>query len=144
MPTPGQPPTSPPPPPPYQSAAPPYQPAPPQYQPAPPPPYAGAPGQPYQPYGVPGGGFQPPKRTSGLAIASMVLGIVGVPMFVLVIPSLLALIFGIVSLRQISDRPQQLGGKGMAVAGVILGGLMLGILILALVASGGSFSYEVD
>lgn len=56
-----------------------------------------------------------PNTTNGMAIASMVLGIV----WVYWIGSILALVFGYVALRQIRQRGQQ--GKGMAIAGIALG-----------------------
>lgn len=64
-------------------------------------------------------------RTDGLAVASMVLGI----LWVFWIGSILAVIFGHVSLRRI-NRDQVLYGKGMAIAGLILG--YIGVATLAL------------
>lgn len=65
-------------------------------------------------------------RTSGLAIASLVLGILGL----CGIGSLLATIFGAVSLNQISQSNGALTGKGMAIAGLVLGILGLSSLVL--------------
>ncbi len=65
----------------------------------------------------------PVRTTNGLAIASLVLGIV----WVYWIGSVLALIFGIVARRQIRETNQQ--GDGMAVAGIVLG--VVGLVILA-------------
>jgi hypothetical protein len=67
--------------------------------------------------------------TSGMAIASMVLGIVGVIISTLFIPSILALVFGFVSRGQVERTGQQ--GRGMAVAGIVLGivGIVLGVII---------------
>lgn len=62
-------------------------------------------------------------RTSGLAIASLVLGI----LVLCGIGSLLATIFGAVSLGQISRSNGTLTGKGMAVAGLVLGIIGLGL-----------------
>jgi len=56
-------------------------------------------------------------RTSGLAIASLVLGLV----WLSGIGSLLATIFGAVAFNQISRSNGMLTGKGMALAGFILG-----------------------
>jgi hypothetical protein len=56
-------------------------------------------------------------RTSGLAIASLVLGILGLAG----IGSLLATIFGAVALNQISRSNGTMTGKGMAIAGLVLG-----------------------
>jgi hypothetical protein len=52
------------------------------------------------------------QRTSGLAVASLVLGIIGF--------SILAIIFGGVAIGQTGKDPN-LGGRGMAVAGLVLG-----------------------
>jgi hypothetical protein len=76
------------------------------------------------PYGTPAPGA--PARTSGFAIASLVLGIIGV--------ILLSVIFGIVALVKIRGNPQ-LRGRGMAIAGLILSGLWL-VGIIALIAIG--------
>src|SRR5205823_14978879 len=62
--------------------------------------------------------------TSGLAIASMVLGIV----WVFWVGSLLAVIFGHVALSQIKRSVGTLGGRGMAIAGLVLGYLGLATL----------------
>ncbi len=65
-----------------------------------------------------------PPRTSGLAIASLVLGI----LYLCGIGSLLATIFGAVSLGQISRSNGTLTGKGMAIAGLVLGFIGLGVI----------------
>ncbi len=72
-----------------------------------------------------------PPPTNGFAIASLVLGIIG--------GSLLALIFGYVALAQIRRSYGTQGGRGIALAGVVLG--WIGIVVIAaaiiLVAVGG-------
>lgn len=88
------------------------------------------PGSPMPPYGGPP---QPQSKPSGMAIASLVLGIIGVPMFCFVLPSLLAVVFGGVGLRQCSKNPVY-SGKGMAIAGLVLGLLTLLGFVLLLVA----------
>ena len=67
-----------------------------------------------------------PARTSGLAIASLVLGII----WLCGLGSLLATIFGAVALSQISRSRGQLEGKGLAIAGLVLG--ILGLSLFAL------------
>ena len=62
----------------------------------------------------------------GLAIASLVLGIVG---FVFG-GGLLALIFGAVQLSKIRKQPNIYGGKGMAITGLILGIISVVYLVL--------------
>lgn len=81
-----------------------------------------------------------PPRTSGLAVASLVLGIV----WLCGIGSLLATVFGAVALKQIGDSRGSVTGKGMAIAGLVLGvlGLTLWCLyytwVLALVGAAGA------
>jgi hypothetical protein len=98
------------------------------------PPQGGYP-QPYgqqygQQYGQPYGGYPyaPPQRTNGLAIASMVLGI----LWLYWIGSILALVFGYTAKKQIRERGE--AGGGMATAGIVLGWIGVGFLALALVA----------
>ncbi|MCZ2827440.1 DUF4190 domain-containing protein [Modestobacter sp. VKM Ac-2986] len=86
--------------------------------------------QPYaQPYGPPpyGYGYPPPQRTNGMAIASMVLGI----LWLYWIGSVLALVFGYVAKRQIRERGES--GGGMATAGIVLGWVGIGFLAVFLV-----------
>lgn len=71
-----------------------------------------------------------PKSTNGLAIAAMVLGI----LWVYWIGSILALVFGYVSKGQINASGGQQGGRGMAIAGIVLGWVGIGVLILCIVA----------
>jgi len=70
------------------------------------------------------------QKTNGLAIASLILGIVGV--------SILAIILGHVGLNQIKRNGEQ--GRGMALAGVILGyigfaGTVIWIIAVAVFAA---------
>jgi hypothetical protein len=96
------------------------------------------PPNPMNPMG-PMGPMGPPQmgpRNHGLAIASLVTGILalfpgcccglfGIPL------SIIALVMGIVSITQINGSQGQLGGKNMAIAGTILGGVAIAIDILA-------------
>ena len=111
---------------PYGQTAQPYGQAPQPYG-QQPPPYGQ---QPYaQPYGPPpyGYGYPPPQRTNGLAIASMVLGI----LWIYWIGSILALVFGYIAKRQIRERGES--GGGMATAGIVLGWVGVGFLVLSIV-----------
>lgn len=79
--------------------------------------------------------YAPPvaqQSTNGLAVASLVLGIV----WIAGVGSLLALIFGIVSKRQIRDSRGRQIGSGMATAGIVLGivGIAGAILWFVLIA----------
>ncbi|WTW96924.1 DUF4190 domain-containing protein [Streptomycetaceae bacterium NBC_01309] len=99
---------------PRQYPQPPQQPLgpyPPQYPPNYPPPYG---------YMVQGPG------TNGLAIASLVLGIV----WVYWVTSLLAVIFGHIALVQINQTGQS--GRGMAIAGLVLGYVWIALLMFAI------------
>jgi hypothetical protein len=63
----------------------------------------------------------------GFAIASLVCGLLfwlGFPGFIL---SILAIVFGIIQLKNIKKTPGQYGGRGMAIAGLILG--IIGIVV---------------
>src|SRR4051794_8709584 len=72
--------------------------------------------------------YVPIQRTSGLAIASMVLGIV----WIYWIGSILAVIFGHIAISQ-TRKDATLRGRGMAIAGVVLGYVGLGVLALIIV-----------
>jgi hypothetical protein len=102
--------------------------APPQYG---QPPYGQPPQYNYQGYG------QPQSRaTNGMAIASMVLGI----LWLYWVGSILALIFGYIARSQIRQRNE--GGNGMAIAGIVLGWIGVGTLILVIIlAAAGTYSY---
>lgn len=66
-----------------------------------------------------------------MSIASLVLGLVGIPLCFVFIPSVLAVVFGFVGLSQIKQDPSQ-RGRGMAIAGLVLGFAMLALIVLAL------------
>jgi hypothetical protein len=90
-----------------------------------------------QPYAAP--------RRNGLGIAAMVLGIVAVviPCFwVLQVPGVLAVIFGAISLSQFKRSPERYTGRGMAIAGLVLG--LVSIVILVLVLTFGNFNFTVN
>jgi len=133
-PAPGQPPSSP-----YPAyPQPPY--------PYPPPGYPAPPGQPTWPgpYPPPYPGYAAPASTNGFAIAALVLGI----LWLYWVGSILAVIFGHIALVQTRERRQ--GGRGMAIAGLVLGYVGVGMLVLvillglvvgtATIHSGGSIS----
>lgn len=66
-----------------------------------------------------------PTQTSGMAITSMILGIVSlIGGFLLLIPPILAVIFGHLSLSETKKNPG-LGGRGMGIAGLVMGYLAL-------------------
>jgi uncharacterized membrane protein len=73
-----------------------------------------------------------PRRSSTKATVSLVLGIAG---FITVFASSLAIAFGTLALGDIRASRGALGGRGLAIAGLVLGVLALSLLI-ALVGSG--------
>jgi len=85
---------------------------------APPPPAssAPAPSQPFYPQ-PPAPAPQSPPSTCGWAIASLVLGLLPCTC----VPSLLAIIFGHMAVSKIDASNGQLTGRGMAIAGLVLG-----------------------
>jgi hypothetical protein len=135
---PGAPPYPPAGPPPYPPAGPPpYPPSgPPPYPPSGPPPYPGGPPAGYPQAGWQGApGWVAPAATSGLAVASLVLAILWLGGF----GSVLGVIFGIVALSQIGKSQGRKEGKGVAIAGIAVGGLgVLGsVLFVVLLANFG-------
>lgn len=72
----------------------------------------------------PGGYYQLPagSGTNGFAIASFILGILGL----FTISAVLSIIFGIIALVKIRNVPQK--GKGFAIAGLVLSGIWLAAL----------------
>lgn len=72
---------------------------------------------------------QPLKQ--GLAITSLVLGIVGCCVFP-VLPSIAAAITGGIAMKKAKAEPHEYGGHGMALAGLILGiiGALIGLMIV--------------
>jgi hypothetical protein len=94
----------------------------------------GYPGPPSPQFGQPAPyGYQPAyqvqRSTNGLAIASMVLGI----LWIYWGGSILALIYGYVARRQIRERQQ--AGDGMAITGIVLGWVGVGILAIIIVVA---------
>jgi len=76
------------------------------------------------------------RQTSKKAVASLVLGILGV-LVAPIIFSTLAIIFGAIAAKE-TRRERGLGGRGMAIAGIVLGivGLALGLLVTGLMIAG--------
>ncbi len=107
----------------------------------PPPPPPPPPGYIPYTYGQP---YASAPRQNGLGIASMVLGIVAViPCFsVLLIPGVLAIVFGAISLSQSKKNPEKYTGRGMAIAGLVLGLVSLAILLLFVVFGNFHFYYN--
>jgi hypothetical protein len=60
------------------------------------------------------------SKTSAMAVACFVLGLLGTTIFFF-LGSILAVVFGHVALKQIRESESPVGGRGMALAGLILG-----------------------
>jgi membrane-bound ClpP family serine protease len=76
-----------------------------------------------------------PGQTNGKAVISLVLAIVG--LFIIpIILSVLAIIIGWAALADIDRKPPQ-SGKGLAIAGIVIGviGLIIGIIGVIVAAS---------
>lgn len=79
---------------------------------------------------------QSPNLRMGMAIASFVLGILSfalfwIPYFGFVTP-VLAILFGAIGLVQSQSQPEYFGGRGFAIAGIVLGLICLGLAFLTL------------
>jgi DNA-directed RNA polymerase subunit RPC12/RpoP len=61
-----------------------------------------------------------PDQRNGYAIASLVMSLLGLPCGVLIVPQILGVAFGLVSLRQIARNAPLETGRGMATAGILL------------------------
>jgi hypothetical protein len=80
------------------------------------------------------------RISSGKATASLVLGIVGLATSIAAIPAMLAVIFG--HLATDETKTGQRSGHGLAVAGLILGYIVVGPLTVAAAVLGYMGIYE--
>jgi len=71
----------------------------------------------------------PHRQTSALAVISLVAGILGVFPFPL-LASVVAVVTGHLARAEIRREPERLDGDGMAVAGLVLGYLMIAMSLL--------------
>jgi hypothetical protein len=90
----------------------------------------------------PSGVGAPRQSINGLAIASLALGI----LWLFWIGSVLALIFGYIAKSQIDRAGGRQSGRGLAIAGIVLGWVGIGLLVLtfALGALGSALIDEPD
>ncbi len=86
------------------------------------------------PFTMEGTTLEAAGASNGFAMASLVLGIIGLPAFCTIIIPLLAVIFGIIGLNQTMGESADSGGRGLAIGGLVCGGLglMLGIAMFLL------------
>jgi len=93
-----------------------------------------------QPYPQPGHPYGRSTPTNGMAIASLVLGV----LWLYWLGSILALVFGYVARKQIRERGE--AGGGMATAGIVLGwigiGLGVAFVVLGIVLAASSSTYS--
>jgi hypothetical protein len=106
-------------------------PPPPGYPAGPPPQYPSPPGYPGGAPGWPGYGYAPP-HTSGLAIASLVLGLIG--WMLCGVGSVIAIVLGYIARNQIKQSWGRETGSGMATAGIILGFIGLALWMALFIA----------
>lgn len=87
------------------------------------------------PYGyavVPVPPYAPAAQTNGLAVASLVLGI----LWIWWIGSALALVFGYIAKSQIDHSHGRMSGRGLAIAGIVLGWVGAATFILMMIVLG--------
>jgi DNA-directed RNA polymerase subunit RPC12/RpoP len=81
------------------------------------------------PFTMEGTTLEASGASNGFCVASLVLGIIGIPAGCTVVTPLLAIIFGIIGYNQVAKSGAEGGGKGMAIAGIICG--LVGCIIAA-------------
>lgn len=89
------------------------------------------------------------QKNSGLAIASMILGIISIIFslsvifaFLGVILGIVGLVLGIVGKSQIKMSQGEINGNGMALAGIICSSISLGIVVLTYLACAAILSVD--
>jgi hypothetical protein len=82
-------------------------------------------------YGQAAPAYTGPRTTNALAVTSMILGIV----WIFWLGSVLAIIFGHIALNQINHSHGAQGGRGMAIAGLVLGYVGIGFLVLGVIGA---------
>jgi len=82
------------------------------------------------PFTMEGTTLEAAGTSNGFCVASLVLGIIGIPAFCTVLAPVLAIVFGIIGYNQVTKSGAEGGGKGMAIAGIICG--VIGSFIAAM------------
>src|SRR5437764_10692208 len=83
------------------------------------------------PFTMEGTTLEASGTSNGFCVASLVLGIIGIPAFCAVVPGILAIIFGVIGYNQVTKSGGEGGGKGMAIAGIICGVIGMGIAVVS-------------
>ena len=76
-----------------------------------------------------------PAPNQQLAAASMIVGLAGILLSWCFgpVPGVVALVLGLVALSQIKKSPEKYGGRGMAIAGIVIGALTVAFYILLII-----------
>jgi DNA-directed RNA polymerase subunit RPC12/RpoP len=74
------------------------------------------------PFTMEGTTLEAAGTSNGFCVASLVLGIIGIPAACAVLPPILAIVFGVIGYNQVSNNAEG-GGKGMAIAGIVCGAI---------------------
>src|SRR5688572_13093116 len=82
------------------------------------------------PFTMEGTTLEAAGTSNGFCVASLVLGIIGLPAACTFITPLLAVIFGIIGYNQVAKSGSEGGGRGMAIAGIICGVIGCGLALL--------------
>ena len=84
------------------------------------------------------------RKTSGMGVAALVVSLVGLFLFgipvVGIITEVLAIIFGGVCISQCNRQPMEYKGKGLGIAGLVIGIILLAILVIVLIVAGAAWS----
>ena len=75
------------------------------------------------PFTMEGTTLEAAGTSNGFCVASLVLGIIGIPLGCTFITPLLAVVFGIIGYTQVQKGGGAGGGKGMAIAGIVCGAI---------------------
>ncbi len=86
------------------------------------------------PFTMEGTTLEASGTSNGFCVASLVLGIISIPAFCTIITPILAIVFGIIGLVQLSQSGTEGGGRGMAIAGIICGAIGGVIALMMLMA----------
>jgi predicted Zn finger-like uncharacterized protein len=85
---------------------------------------------------APSYGYTGPAATSKLAVWALILGVIGLVPVIGILPGLIGVVLGIVALSKIGAADNRLKGGGMAVTGVVTGGvgLLISVIFVLLLA----------